>query len=189
MASGSHFVIQNYIVKKLRINLEIRVPTIRLIGAEGEQLGIMSRDAAIALAQEAGLDLAEVAPNVVPPVCKILDYGKYQYHQKKVEMKHRRMQKKAEMKGIRIGFKIGDHDLGIKSRQAHGFLEDGNPVKVTLLFRGREAAYKDLGLAKMMKFYEAVKDVGHMDEAPKKQGNAMLMVITPSRMSHQAPQE
>ncbi len=189
MALGLVFRNTNYIVKKLRINLEIRVPTIRLIGAEGEQLGIMSRDAAIALAQESGLDLAEVAPNVNPPVCKILDYGKYQYHQKKVEMKHRRMQKKAEMKGIRIGFKIGDHDLGIKSRQAHGFLEDGNPVKVTLLFRGREAAYKDLGLAKMMKFYDAVKDVGRMDEAPKKQGNAMLMVITPSRMSHQAPQE
>jgi len=141
----------------------------------------MARDAALKLAEESGLDLAEVAPNVNPPVCKILDYGKYQYHQKKVEMKHRRMQKKAEIKGVRIGFKIGDHDLEIKAKQSRKFLEDGNSVKVTMIFRGREAAYKDLGVAKMMKFYEAVKDVGHMDESPKKQGNSMLMVVTPSR--------
>ncbi|MBI5753937.1 translation initiation factor IF-3 [Candidatus Peregrinibacteria bacterium] len=170
---------QFYIVKRLRVNLEIRVPTVRLIGAEGEQLGIMSRDAAMVLASESGLDLAEVAPNVNPPVCKILDYGKYQYHQKKVEMKHRRMQRKAEIKGIRIGFKIGDHDLEIKANQAQKFLKEGNSVKVTLLFRGREAAYKDLGLAKMMKFYDGVKDFGKMEDNPKKQGNAMLMVITP----------
>ncbi len=172
---------QFYIVKRLRVNLEIRVPTIRLIGAEGEQLGIMSRDAALQLAQESGLDLAEVAPNVNPPVCKILDYGKYQYHQKKIEMKHKRMQKKAEIKGIRIGFKIGDHDLEIKANQAQKFLKEGNPVKVTLLFRGREAAYKELGLAKMMKFYDGVKEAGKMEDRPKKQGNAMLMVITPSK--------
>lgn len=157
------------------------MPTIRLIGAEGEQLGIMARDAALKLAEESGLDLAEVAPNVNPPVCKILDYGKYQYHQKKIEMKHKRMQKKAEIKGVRIGFKIGDHDLEVKARQAHKFLEDGNPIKVSMQFKGREAAYKDLGIAKMMKFFEGVKDIGIMESFPKKQGNIMIMIVTPSR--------
>lgn len=162
------------------------MPTIRLIGAEGEQLGIMARDAAIKLAEDAGLDLAEVAPNVNPPVCKILDYGKYQYHQKKIEMKHKRMQKKAEIKGVRIGFKIGDHDLEVKARQAHKFLEDGNPIKVSMQFKGREAAYKDLGIAKMMKFFEGVKDIGMMEAFPKKQGNIMIMIVTPSRGRHVA---
>lgn len=157
------------------------MPTIRLIGAEGEQLGIMARDTAIKLAGEAGLDLAEVAPNVNPPVCKILDYGKYQYHQKKIEMKHKRMQKKAEIKGVRIGFKTGDHDLMVKAKQAHEFLEDGNPIKVSLQFKGREAAYKDLGAAKMMKFFEGVKDIGIMESPPKKQGNTMIMIVTPGR--------
>mgnify|MGYP001604521782 CR=1 FL=1 len=157
------------------------MPTIRLIGAEGEQLGIMSRDAALTLAQTAGLDLAEVAPNVNPPGCKILDYGKYQYHQKKIEMKHRRAQKKMEVKGMRIGFKTGDHDLEVKSKQAHKFLEAGNPVKVTLIFRGREAAYRDLGIQKMMKFFDWVKDVSVMEASPKKTGNMLIMILSPRK--------
>lgn len=152
-----------------------------MIGPEGEQLGIMSKEAALKMAEEAGLDLAEVAPNVNPPVCKILDYGKYQYHQKKIEMKHKKMQRKAEIKGMRIGFKTGDHDLEVKAKQAHKFLEDGNSVKVTLLFRGREAIYKDLGIAKIMKFYDGVKDIGTMESMPKKQGNTLLLIVTPNK--------
>lgn len=152
-----------------------------MIGSEGEQLGIMATSKALELAEEAGLDLAEVAPNVNPPVCKILDYGKYQYHQKKIEMKHNKMQKKNEIKGLRLGFRTGDHDLEVKAKQAHKFLEAGNSVKVALLFKGREAMYKDLAKVKMMKFYEAVKDVAKMESEPKKQGNTMIMILMPNR--------
>ena len=141
----------------------------------------MSLTDALRLAEEAGLDLAEVAPNVSPSVCKILDYGKYQYHQKKIEMKHNKMQKKNEIKGVRLGFKTGDHDLQTKAKQAQKFLEAGNSVKVTLLFKGREAVYKDLGRAKMMKFYQEIKEIARMDAEPKKQGNAMIMILAPNK--------
>ena len=141
----------------------------------------MSKEKALALAQEAGLDLAEVAPNISPPVCKILDYGKHQYHQKKIETKHRRMQKKTEVKGVRIGFKTGDHDIMIKAKQARKFLEAGNSVKVTLLFKGREAMYADLGREKMFKLYESIKDICTQESFPKKQGNTMLMILSPNK--------
>ncbi len=127
------------------------------------------------------MDLAEVAPNANPPVCKILDYGKYQYHQRKVDTKHKKMQKKAEIKGVRLGFKTGDHDIEVKAKQAKGFLEDGNSVKVTLIFRGRESMYKDLGIEKMKKFYESVKDVATIDMSPKSQGNMLIMILTPNK--------
>lgn len=131
------------------------------------------------MAKEKNLDLAEVAPNANPPVCKILDYGKYQYHQKKVETKHRKMQKKTEVKGVRIGFKTGDHDLAVKARQAEKFLKAGNTVKVSLIFRGREAIYKDLAKEKMNKFFERVEELATMDTAPKGQGNTLIMIISP----------
>lgn len=133
------------------------------------------------------LDLAEVAPNINPPVCKILDYGKYQYYQKKVETRHRKMQKKTELKGVRIGFKTGDHDLMVKANQAKKFLESGNSVKVTLMFKGREAAYQDLGREKMKKFYEALKDVCAVEESPKRQGNSLMMILNPQQHEAKKP--
>lgn len=133
------------------------------------------------MARELEMDLAEVAPNANPPVCKILDYGKYQYHQRKVDTKHKKMQKKAEIKGVRLGFKTGDHDIEVKAKQAKGFLEDGNSVKVTLIFRGRESMYKDLGIDKLRKFYESVKDVATIDMSPKSQGNMLIMILTPNK--------
>lgn len=141
----------------------------------------MAKDKALAMAQEAELDLAEVAPNVDPPVCKILDYGKYQYHQKKVDTKHRRMQKKTEVKGVRIGFKTGEHDILIKANQAKKFLEAGNSVKVALIFKGREAMYADLAKGKMNKFYEAIKDICTQESPPKRQGNTLLMILSPNK--------
>lgn len=150
-----------------------------MISDTGEQLGIVSIENALAMAEEKGLDLAEVAPNVSPPVCKIIDYGKYQYHQKKIETKHRKMQKKAEIKGIRLGFKTGDHDLETKMNQAKKFLTAGNVVKVALIFRGREAMYKHLAEDKMAKFYEGLKDVCVPESSPKNQGNVLIMVLTP----------
>jgi translation initiation factor IF-3 len=152
---------------------------VRVIGDKGEQLGIMSIEKARALAEERGLDLAEVAPNVNPPVCKIMDYGKYQYHQKKVETKHRKMQKKTEIKGVRMGFKTGKHDLDVKAKQARKFLEARNMVKVSLIFRGREAMYKDLAREKMMKFYENLEDISNIEAEPKSQGNTLIMILTP----------
>ena len=139
----------------------------------------MAIEKALALAKEKNLDLAEVAPNATPPVCKIIDYGKYQYHQKKVETKHRKMQKKTEVKGVRMGFKTGEHDMQVKARQAMKFLKAGNAVKVSLIFRGREAAYKHLAIEKMEKFAEGLAEVGKIDTPPKKQGNTLLMILTP----------
>lgn len=150
-----------------------------MIGAEGEQLGIMALEKALQLAQELELDIAEVAPQVNPPVCKIMDYGKYQYHQKKVETKHRKMQKKTEVKGVRMGFKTGDHDMEVKAKQARKFLGERNTVKVSLIFKGREAMYKDLATEKMAKFAESLEDVASLEAPPKKQGNTLIMILTP----------
>lgn len=142
-------------------------------------MGIVSLEKALQLAAEVELDLAEVAPNVSPPVCKILDYGKYQYHQNKIETKHRKMQKKTEVKGIRMGFKTGQHDMEVKANQARRFLEAGNSIKVALIFRGREAVYRDLAIEKMKKFFESVQDICILDSSPKKQGNILIMILNP----------
>jgi len=141
----------------------------------------MATEKALALAVEKGLDLAEVAPNVNPPACKILDYGKYQYHQKKIETKHKKMQKKGGIKGIRLGFKTGDHDIQIKINRAKKFVEDGNAVKVALIFKGREVIYKALAMEKMQKVADELKDIAQVDEHPKLQGNTLIMILTPHK--------
>lgn len=152
-----------------------------MIDDEGEQLGIMATDKALALAQEKDLDLCEVAPNVNPPVCKIMDYGKHQYHQKKIDTKHRKAQKKTEVKGVRMGFKTGEHDMETKAKQAKKFLEAGNSVKVSLIFRGREAMYKDLAKEKMLKFQESLEEMCTIETSPKGQGNTLIMILTPKK--------
>ncbi len=121
----------------------------------------------------------EVAPKASPPVCKLMDYGKYLYRQKKIEQKHKKMQKQAEMKGIRLSLRIDQHDLETKIRQARGFLEDRNSVKVQLMFRGREAAHADLARQKLDFFSKSLQDVGQIEEPPKKQGTQMIMIIVP----------
>lgn len=136
---------------------------------------------ALKMASERGLDLVEVAPLAKPPVCKILDFGKYLYRQKKIEQKHKRLQKQTEMKGIRVSLRIDPHDLEIKAKQARKFLEERNGVKVTLILKGREAAHADLGKAKLDKFYEYVKDIASLEEPAKKQGNSLIMVINPQK--------
>lgn len=141
----------------------------------------MALDKALALAQEKDLDLCEVAPNTNPPVCKVMDYGKYQYHQKKVDTKHRKTQKKTEVKGVRMGFKTGEHDLETKAKQARKFLEAGNSVKVSLIFKGREAMYKDLAKEKMLKFQESLEEICSIETSPKGQGNTLIMILTPNK--------
>jgi len=142
-------------------------------------LGEKPIEEALRIAREAELDLVEVAPKANPPVCKILDYGKYLYRQNKIDQKHKRMQKQAEMKGIRITFRIDKHDIETKIRQARQFIEDRNSVKITLVFRGREAAYSDIAKEKLDLFYDSLKDIAHKDQGPKRQGNTMFMILTP----------
>jgi translation initiation factor IF-3 len=141
----------------------------------------MTIDEALAIAKEKNMDLAEVAPNANPPVCRLMDFGKYLYHQKKVATKHRKMQKKMEVKGVRMGFKTDNNDIRVKARQAKKFLEAGNTVKVSLIFRGRESMYKDLAVEKMLHFYEEVKEVSTVEAQPKKQGNTLIMILTPNK--------
>jgi len=167
------------ISKQLRINRQIRVPNVRLIGENDEQLGEKTLEEALQLASQHELDLVEVAPKAVPPVCKLMDYGKYLYRQNKIEQKHKKMQKQGEMKGIRLSYSIDKHDLETKIRQAEGFLKHRNIVKVTLMFKGREASHADLGREKMKMFIDALKDVAQVEEAPRKMGNSMFMVLVP----------
>ena len=155
------------------------MPNVRLIDEDDEQLGEKTLDEALQLATEHGLDLVEVAPKAVPPVCKLMDYGKYLYRQNKIEQKHKKMQKQGEMKGIRLSYSIDTHDLETKIRQAEGFLKSRNSVKVTLMFKGREASHADIGRDKMKKFIEALKEIAQVEESPKKQGNTMFMVLVP----------
>jgi len=152
---------------------------VRLIDEEENQLGVKSLEEALQLAQERGLDLVEVAPKANPPVCKLLDYGKYIYRQNKIEQKHKKMQKQAEMKGIRLSLRIDKHDLETKIRQARGFLEERNSVKVVLMFRGREAAHINLAREKLDFFSKSLQDIGQIEEPPKKQGTQMIMIIVP----------
>lgn len=142
-------------------------------------MGVKSLEEALKLAQEAELDLVEVAPKANPPVCKILDYGKHLYRQNKLERKHKRQQKQGEMKGIRLTFRIDKHDLETKIKQARKFLDARNSIKVTLVFRGREAAHKDIAKEKLDFFFESLKDIAHLDQEPKKQGHTMFMILVP----------
>lgn len=151
----------------------------RLIDDQGEQLGVKTLKEALDLAQEKSLDLAEVSPNADPPVCKIMDYGKYQYHQKKVEQKHRRQQKQTEVKGVRIGFRTGEHDIQVRVKQATRFLSARNAVKVTLVFRGREAQHINLAKQKLLDFAEKLEDIATIENPPKRQGNTLFMILSP----------
>lgn len=142
-------------------------------------MGIKSLEEALQLAKEAGVDLVEVAPKAKPPVCKILDYGKHLYRQNKQEQKARKSSKQGELKGIRITFRIDQHDLETKVRQAEKFIKQHNNVKVTLMFRGRESAYADKAKQKLDLFFNSLQDVAHMEQAPKKQGHTMFMILVP----------
>ena len=168
-----------FISKHLRINRAIRVPTIRLIGEDEEQLGIKSIEEALKIAEEAGTDLVEVAPKANPPVCKVMDYGKHLYRQSKIDRKHKKMQKQGEMKGIRISLRIDQHDLKTKINNARKFLEARNSVKVSLIFKGREAAHSEIGKEKLDLFYDSLKDIAHLDQPPKKSGYSMIMILAP----------
>ncbi len=169
--------------KQYRINQAIKAPVVRLIDDEDTQLGETPLAEALQLAQEQELDLVEVAPMAKPPVCKILDYGKHLYRQKKLDQKQKRQQKKTELKVIRLSLRIDSHDMEVKAKKARQFLVDKNSVKINLMFRGREAAMQDLGKQKLDNFFDHVKDIASIESPPKRQGNTMNMIIIPSKQS------
>ncbi len=164
-----------------RINERIRVPEIRLIGANGENLGVMTPDRALHLAEEAGLDLVEISPTAVPPVCKIMDYGKFKYETQKKEAEARKNQKVIEIKEIKFRPGTDTHDYDVKMRSVFKFLEEGDKVKVTLRFRGREMAHMELGKQLLEKIAEDVKLQGKVESMPKLEGRQMVMMISPAR--------
>jgi translation initiation factor IF-3 len=162
-----------------RVNGQIRVEKVRLIGPEGEQIGVVTTREAMAMADENGLDLVEISPNAEPPVCKILDYGKYKYEMQKKASEARKKQKVVDIKEIKLRPGIGDHDYQVKLRAARGFLEEGDKVKVTLRFRGREMAHMDLGMAVLKRMKEDLSDLGKTEMEPRLEGRQMMMIIGP----------
>src|SRR5438477_1897416 len=166
------------ISKDFRINERIRVREVRLIGEDGEQLGILPTFKAIELAQSKNLDLVEVAPNVVPPVCRLLDYGRFKYEQTKKEREARKNQKVVELKEVRLRPKIGEHDFEAKARRAEKFLEEGDKVKVTVLFRGRELAHPQLGRELLEQLAERLRDVSVVERSPMTEGRTLFMILT-----------
>jgi translation initiation factor IF-3 len=150
---------------------------VRLIGVDGQQLGIVSLQEALNQASELGYDLAEIAPSAQPPVVKILDWGKYQYEQTKQLQKSRKNQKLVEVKQVKLGLKIGEHDLMVKLTRARKFLIDGQKVKVSLMFRGREITHPELGHAILERFMGMLEDIGNMEQAPQLTGRDLNMIV------------
>ena len=167
------------IAKEALINEEIRAKELRVIAEDGEQLGIMSRDDALDLAEEKNLDLVCIAPKAEPPVCKVLDYGKFKYDQQKKEKEAKKKQHTTQVKEIRLSTFIEDHDIMVKAKTGAKFLKEGNKLKVSLRFRGRERDYVDRGQEVMEKFAEAVSEVGDLEKKPKMEGRSLSMVLTP----------
>jgi translation initiation factor IF-3 len=162
-----------------RINDEIRVPQVRLIDDAGEMIGIMSAREALIRAYDLGLDLVEISPNAVPPVCKILDYGKYKYEQQKKANEARKKQKVVEIKEIKVRPNIDDHDYEVKMKQMKNFIGEGDKVKVTLRFRGREMAHQELGVKVLERIRSDLTELVKVEQMPKLENRQMVMVISP----------
>jgi translation initiation factor IF-3 len=162
-----------------RVNERIRIREVRLIDEDGNQVGIIPTRDALEMARERGLDLVEVAPNAVPPVCRLMDYGKFRYEQSRKERESRRHQTTIELKEVRIRPKIDQHDLETKGRRAGKFLDAGDKVKVTVTFRGREMAHPDIGRGLLETLAEMLQPHGSIEQPPKLEGRAMTMIMAP----------
>ncbi len=163
------------------MNDRIRSPEIRLIGADGENVGVVSPARGMDLADEAGLDLVEISPNATPPVCKIMDFGKFKYEQQKRESEARKKQKVIEVKEVKFRPNTDTHDYDVKMRNVFKFLENGDKVKVTLRFRGREMAHQELGRDLLHRVADDIAEIGKVDNMPKMEGRQMIMIISPSK--------
>ncbi|MBK3798955.1 translation initiation factor IF-3 [Azospirillum brasilense] len=162
-----------------RINREITARTVRLVGANGEMIGVVSLRDAFDAAVEAELDLVEVAPQAEPPVCKILDYGRFRFEEQKKANEARKKQKIIEIKELKLRPNIDDHDYDVKMRAARRFLEEGDKVKMTMRFRGREMAHQDLGMNVLIRVRDQFEDIAKVEQMPRMEGRMMVMVIAP----------
>ena len=162
-----------------RINEDIRAPRVLLIDHNGEKQGIMPTSAAIEAAQEVGLDLVEVSPNSDPPVCKVLDFGKFKFQEQKKKNEARKRQKVVEVKEIKLRPNIDTHDYDVKAKAMHRFFEEGDKVKVTLRFRGRELAHPELGMKLLQQVKEDTQTIAKVEAEPKLEGRQMMMVLAP----------
>lgn len=162
-----------------QINEEIRDKEVRLVSADGEQLGIMTAQEALSKAEEANLDLVKISPNAVPPVCKLMDYGKFKFEQTKREKEAKKNQHVVEIKEVRMSPGIDVNDFNVKLRNAQKFLSEGNRVKVTVRFRGREMAHTDIGRGLLLKFAEECSEVATLDKDPKLDGRHMSIFLSP----------
>lgn len=164
----------------MRVNQEIRVPKVRVITESGEQLGILTLHEALQMAQEQALDLVEIVPTAVPPVCKIIDYGKFRYDQTKREKESKKSQHQVKVKELKISPNISEHDLEVKVRQAKKFLEDGNKVKMSCVFRGREMMHPEFGDRLLAKVTQDLDEVSAIEAPAKMFGRMMTLVLAPA---------
>ena len=162
-----------------RVNERIRIREVRLIDEEGQQVGVIPTFQALQMARERGLDLVEVAPNAIPPVCRLMDYGKFRYEESRRERESRKNQHVVELKEVRIRPKIDDHDLETKGRNAAKFLDAGDKVKLTVLFRGREMAHPDIGRGLLDQLAEQLRPHGSVESPPRMEGRTMTMFMNP----------
>lgn len=158
----------------------IRVPEVRVVTADGAQLGVLSTPEALRRAQEEGLDLVEVAPTARPPVCRIMDFGKYKYEQDKKRREARKHQSQSQLKEIQLRPSINRHDLEVKLRHVRRFLEEGDKAKITVRFRGREMAHRELGMAMLERVIQEIGELAKIDQAPRFEGRMLFTILTPA---------
>ena len=162
-----------------RINEEIGVMRVRLVDERGNMVGVIARNEALQMAANAGLDLVEISPNADPPVCKILDYGKFKYEEQKKKNEARKKQKIIEVKEIKLRPSIDDHDYAVKMRSMNKFIEEGDKVKVTMRFRGRELAHQELGMNVLIRVRDDLEGIAKVEQMPRMEGRQMTMVVAP----------
>jgi translation initiation factor IF-3 len=162
-----------------RINEEIAVMRVRLVDERGGMVGVVGRNEALAMAADAGLDLVEIAPGADPPVCKILDFGKFKYEEQKKKNEARKKQKIIEVKEIKLRPSIDIHDYAVKMRSMNKFIEEGDKVKVTMRFRGRELAHQELGMNVLMRVKDDLDGIAKVEQTPRMEGRQMTMVVSP----------
>jgi translation initiation factor IF-3 len=169
----------NRIAKEVGVNWAIKVPEVRVINSDGKQVGVMPLKEAMKIAEEQGLDLVEVAANANPPVCRIMNYGKYKYQQSKRTHEARKHQTVIQVKEVKLRPRTEEHDFQFKLRHAKRFLSEGNKVKVSILFRGREMAYPEFGTEILKRFIDGVKDLMVVEQAPRLEGRNMVTILAP----------
>lgn len=168
-----------------RVNERIRIREVRLVDENGQQVGVVPTAHALEMARDRGLDLVEVAPNAIPPVCRLMDYGKYRYEQSRKERESRKHQTTVELKEVRIRPKIDDHDLETKGRHAAKFLDAGDKVKVSVLFRGREMAHPEIGRGLLDQLIDLLRSHGSVEQMPKIEGRTMTMILAPLKQKQE----